>query len=136
VPQLPATAKQISGFGAVGALTFAANLAVTAGLHELAGLNVEISYAGGYTTALFVSFLLCRYTIFSATTENPFRQFAIFAISSILFRGLEYIASVLCYKFFGMQYLLAMVLVQSLTFIIKFFYYRTVVFSDDKNSSA
>lgn len=133
MPQLLSTARQISGFGAVGALTFVANLTVIAGLHELMGLSVEISYAGGYTTALFVGFLLCRYTIFAATKGNPFRQFTIFAISSIFFRGLEFIASVLCYKIFGIQYLLAMALIQSLSFTIKFFYYRTVVFSDGKN---
>ncbi len=128
----PALIKQMFGFGALGVVLLGVNLAVTAALREIAGLNVEFAYIGGYASVVAIGFIACRHTIFAATAGDPKRQFLVFLLSSIFFRSMEYLASVFFFKALGVQYLLAPVLIQGLSFLIKFFYYRTVVFSGGK----
>lgn len=125
----------MSGFGAAGVIALLANIAVTAMLREWVGLAVELAYAGGYTTVLIISFLLCRHAVFDAADGDLNRQFTVFVVSSVFFRGMEFAANVVCYKLFAIQYLWALVMIQSLSFVIKFFYYRAVVFSDDGRPS-
>ncbi len=127
---LPPLVKQMFGFGALGVVLLGINLAVTAALREFAGVGVEIAYIGGYASVVVIGFIACRHTIFAAAAGDPTRQFIIFLLSSIFFRSMEYLASVLLYTVLDIQYLLAPVIIQGLSFLIKFFYYRTVVFSD------
>ena len=118
---LPTTVKQMSSFAAAGVFVLFTNIAVTAMLREWAGLAVELAYAGGYTTVLTISFLLCRHAVFNAADGNLNRQFTYFIVSSVFFRSMEFAANVVCYKLFAIQYLWALVMIQLLSFVIKFF---------------
>lgn len=129
------TFVQLTHFGWGGIVAALTNLAVTAVAHEYVGLTVAMAYVTGFAVVLVLSFVLCRYTVFRATTENFGRQFAKFALSSLLFRGLEFSVCFALYQYGGMHYFLALLSVQVASFFIKFFYYRAIVFSAGAKAS-
>jgi putative flippase GtrA len=103
-------------------------LGVAALLHEIRGVPEAISAALGLATALFVNFAVMRYFVFTGTRQPLLRQFMMFLGSSGIFRGGEY-AGFFVMHLAGMNYLLALILVQGGSFIIKFFVYQNVVFA-------
>ena len=120
--------KQLTAFGAAGAIGFLANIFVTAIMKDSLGLPVESAYLAGYLSALIIGFMICRHIIFKSATESAGKQLAMFLISSIFFRGAEYGASLFLHKELGMHYLSALTIVTCTAFFLKFLYYRTVVF--------
>ncbi len=125
--------RQVVGFGIGGAISMGCNLLVTAGLHELAGLDVDLAYISGLATAMVVNFLVCRYAIFADSTDGPARQFVIHVASTAMFRGFEYAGFFVLHHVIAVHYLAAIVLVQVIFFGVKFAYYRTVVFRTAKD---
>jgi len=129
-PTVLKLAKQIPGFGASGVASLSTNMMVTALLHDGLGLRLEWAYLGGYSSALVVSFLICRHLIFKATDTPRVRQFVFYFASSLSFRGLEYLASLAIQKQSGHHYLVPLFIVAVISFFIKFFYYRATVFRE------
>ncbi len=123
------TMREFVHFGASGGLIFCTNLAVTALCHEFIGVPVNLAYICGFITTMFVSFLLCRHVIFDAASGDVKYQFLIFFFSSIFFRGFEYLSVVALHSMFQTHYLVALASIQIISFIIKFFYYRGMVFT-------
>lgn len=123
---------QLLRFGLGGVLLLPANLTVTALLHEVVGLMVEVAAACGFIAALVVGFALCRYVVFDASAGSPARQFTAFAVSSVFFRGIEYAAFVALYRYAEAHYVVSIVAVVGVSFIFKFAYYKLVVFSGAK----
>ena len=126
---LKTSIRQIMYFGASGGLIFCTNIAVTALCRELIGIPVSFAYLCGFLTAMFVSFMLCRHVIFDAALGDIRRQFLMFLVSSIFFRGLEYLAVIAVYEMLRLHYLLVLASIQTMSFILKFFYYRGMVFA-------
>ena len=124
--------KQTLRFGFSGVLSLPANLAVTALLHEVFGFIVEVAAACGFIAALVVGFAMCRYVVFDASAGSPARQFAAYAVSSAFFRGLEYAAFVLLYQYAEVHYVVSIVVVVGVSFLVKFVYYKHVVFAGAK----
>ncbi len=124
--------KQALRYGFSGVLSLPANLAVTVLLHEVFGLMVEAAAACGFIAALVVGFAMCRYVVFDASAGNPVRQFTAYAVSSVFFRGIEYAAFVLLYRYAEVHYVVSMVVVVGVSFIVKFAYYKLVVFAGAK----
>ena len=124
--------KQLLRFGLGGVLLLPANLAVTALLHQVFGLMVEVAAACGFIVVLLVGFAMCRYVVFDASGDNAARQFTVFTVSSIFFRGIEYAAFVVLYRYADVQYVVSMVSVVGVSFIVKFAYYKLVVFAGAK----
>ena len=120
---------QIIRYGYSGLISLPANLVVTTALHEAAGLPVEWSAAAGFVVAMTIGFLFCRYSVFDGRDGDPGRQFAAYALSSAVFRGLEYGAFVALFRIAGVQYIAAIVVVQVVSFFVKFAYYKLVVFA-------
>ncbi len=124
--------KQTLRFGFSGVLSLPANLAVTALLHEVFGLMVEVAAACGFIAALVVGFAMCRYVVFDASGDNAARQFTALALSSAFFRGLEYAAFVVLYRYAEVHYVVSIVVVVGVSFVVKFAYYKLVVFAGAK----
>ena len=123
---------QLLRYGLGGVLLLPANLAVAALLHEVFGVIVEVAAACGFIVVLLVGFAMCRYVVFDAMGDNAARQFTAFAVSSVFFRGIEYAAFVALYRYADVQYVVSMVSVVGVSFIVKFAYYKRVVFAGTK----
>ncbi len=122
--------KQLAAFAVTGVVSLLCNLGVTYALHEIVGVAVELSYAGGYVTGIFVTYFICRYVVFDASHANPVSQFTRFMVSSLLFRGAELLVTILLYRLADLPYLVVPVMVVSVSFFGKFFFYRARVFVD------
>jgi len=131
----PSTLSRLVRFGALGAVGFALNIAVTAVLTEVAGAPAELAFAIALAVVFVFSFLTSRYLIFvGAATGNPRRQLIKFAVSSAAFRGAEYLGFLLLHTVIGLNYLVAIPAVLGVSFLTKFVAYSTVVFTPDKEA--
>ena len=116
-------------FGLVGVGSFTLILGVTIGLHEGLGLAEESAFAVGLGAALVLNFWACRHLIFEGAAMGPaWRQFLLFVGSSVGFRGMEYVAFLGVHTVGGMQYILASLIILLTSMLLKFIYYRKVVF--------
>ena len=116
-------------FGALGGVTLATNIALTTFLHRTMGMAAELSFALSLATVIVISFVGCRYMIFQAASEGDLkRQAALFLLSSLGFRGTEYLGFLMLHTLLGLHYLMAIVAVCGASFLAKFFYFRHAVF--------
>ena len=123
-------------FGALGAVGFALNLAVTISLHELLGAPEELAFAVALVVVFVFGFLTNRHLIFvGATRGDPRKQLFKYAISNAGFRMAEYVGFLVLHTLLRLPYLLAIVAVLGVSFLTKFFTYSTVVFVDDREVS-
>lgn len=129
------TVRQISVFWIGGLFAMLANMGVTTGLHELAGIRVEIAYASGFAVVMLISFLICRHAVFQATDQPVLPQFVKFISAALVFRGAELAATIALFHAAELHYFVALVSVQVTSFLIKFFFYRAAVFSDAGKAS-
>ncbi|MEM6855611.1 MAG: GtrA family protein [Planctomycetota bacterium] len=104
-------------------LSFVVNLGLTALLHEAFGVREATAYAVALVTVFVMNFLLFRYYVFDGRTEQPGQQLATFAGTSVAFRVSEWFVFRLLHEKLGVYYLLAIILVQGTTFVIKYFVY-------------
>lgn len=126
------TFRRLLRFGALGAVGFGINIAVTVTLTEILGLPEELSFAIALAVVFTFSFVTSRYLIFpEAASGDPRKQLAKFAVSSAAFRGAEYIGFLLLHTVMGLAYLLAIVGVLGISFLTKFVTYSTVVFTSE-----
>ncbi len=115
------------GLGSV--LTVFTNLMITAFCHEYLGLKEQTAFGIALVIAFFLSFYLMRYYIRRAQSGPFWKQLGGFFISALVFRLLEYLAFGLIYDAIGLHYLLTIILVNGTSFVLKFFYYRVLVFA-------
>jgi putative flippase GtrA len=116
-------------FGAVGGATFTTNIGLTAFLHQGLGISAEVAFALSLGTILIISFFACRYWIFKTGSEgDPKHQALLFLLSTLAFRGTEYLGFLLLHTVFGVHYLVAVAAILVTTFFAKFFFYRDAVF--------
>ena len=112
-------------------LSFVVNLGLTIFLHESLGVTTSVAYAVALTTVFFMNFVLFHYYVFSQHEPKPLGQlFATYAASAIGFRLGEYAAFLLIHALVGLQYMLAIILVQGASFVLKYFFYGRVVFRE------
>ena len=126
------------GFGApvrfflLGALSFSVNLGITAGLHEIVGVSPEVSFAIALVVAFCMNFALMRWWVFRGTARPILDQLMGFGVSSLFFRGLEYVGYIVLYRVAGLRYLVAAVAVLATSFTLKYVVYDTWLFSREK----
>ena len=104
-------------------LSFVVNLGLTALLHEAFGVREATAYGVALVTVFVMNFLLFRYYVFDGRTDQPGKQLATFAGTSVAFRVSEWFVFRLLHEKLGVYYLLAIILVQGTTFVIKYFVY-------------
>jgi len=119
---------KLVGFLGVGVVSVAVNFGVTTFLHEILSLVEEISFLIGIIAAMGCNFCLLRYVLFKSYLDNFFQQFFKFILSSIAFRGFEYLGFLIIHTWLHFWYLGAMFVVQLLSFFIKFYFYDAIFF--------
>jgi putative flippase GtrA len=132
----PTTFRRLLRFGALGAVGFALNLAITVSLHELLGAPEELAFAVALVAVFVFGFLTNRHLIFvGAAHGDPKKQLFKYAISNAGFRVAEYVGFLILHTILRLPYLLAIVAVLGSAFLTKFFTYSSVVFVDDREAS-
>jgi len=125
------TLERFLRYGAVGGIGFGINLATTISLHEVVGAPEELAFAVAQVVVFFFSFLTARHFIFDGSAGDLKRQLVKFSLSSAGFRGAEYVGFLVFHTLLEIPYMVAVVAVLGLSFVVKFFFYRKVVFVDD-----
>lgn len=125
----------MTGFGLLGLVSFTLNVGLSALLHEVFGASEELSFGISLAVVFAVNFLACRYLIFRAAGGNLIRQLTAFALSSLAFRGIEYVAFLTLHSVLGIHYLIAIISVLGASMISKFFFYRGAVFAGQNESN-
>ncbi len=114
-------------------MSFFLTLGLTLFLHEGLRAPEELAFAVGLGSALVVNFFSCRHLIFvNAASGDARRQFILFVGSSFTFRGGEYVAFLLIHTVGGLDFMVAILGILLTSMLVKFFYYRTVVFPASK----
>jgi putative flippase GtrA len=130
------TVGRMARFGAMGALGFGLNVAVTVALHEWLRAPEELAFGVALAVVFVFSFLTSRYLIFAgASYGDPKKQLLKFALSNAGFRITEYVGFLVLHTLLRLPYLLAIVAVLGVSFLTKFFTYSSVVFVDDREVS-
>jgi len=114
-------------FGMSGLAGVCVNILTTVFLHEIFFISTRFAYAAGLATATLLNFHLCRTKVFKSA-GNSWLQLIIFVLSSLLFRSLEFSAFIIQEMTINIPYLFAIIIIQGITFFIKFIYYRRLVF--------
>lgn len=128
------TVGRMARFGAMGAVGFAFNIAVTVALHEWVGAPEEFAFAVALAVVFVFSFVTSRYLIFAgASYGDAKKQLLKFALSNAGFRVAEYVGFLVIHSVLGVPYLVAIVAVLGCSFVTKFFTYNAVVFVDDRS---
>ena len=119
-------------FVLLGAISFTTNLCVTAGLHELAGVSPDLSFAVGLVTVFALNFAAMRWWVFPGSGRPMVRQLAGFALMSVVFRGSEFLVFLLLRHLGGMYYLFAAVGTLGSSMIVKYFVYGSWLFASSR----
>lgn len=129
---LSKTVKQGILFVLASGIGFSINTGVTVFLHEILGVSPGISFAVALVCSYVVNFLNNRKWVF-ASDDSPLPQIARFLAVSLLFRLVEYLVFVLLHYLLGVHYLAAVLIALFSFYVVKFFVYRDLVFTNGKN---
>lgn len=118
----------LARFAIGGVVSSSVVLGVSALLREAGSVDERVAAAIGLATSLVVNFNVMRYFVFRGSAQPLLRQWFEFLASSGVFRGFEYVAFLFVNAFFGVHYLLALLLVLGASFLLKFIWYEGWVF--------
>jgi len=116
-------------FVLLGAISFTTNLGITAGLHELAGISPDMSFAVGLVTVFVLNFATMRWWVFPDSGLSLARQLAGFAMTSVGFRSSEFLVFLLLRHVGGTYYLLAAGVTLCISMVVKYFVYGSWLFA-------
>ena len=116
-------------WGVNSVASFVVNLGMTVFLHEFMGAEPATAYAVALFTVFLMNFVFFRYYVFVQPEPMPWRtQFATYAASAVGIRLLEYLTFLLVHMVGGIQYVIAIVMIQGVSFVAKYFFYGRLVF--------
>lgn len=113
-------------FALLGALSFAGNLGLTAGLHRGLGLPADAAFAVALTAVFAANFVGMRTFVHPGQSGGAGRQLALFLACSAGFRGLEYGSFLALRSAFGIPYGAAIVATLGASFLVKHVSYKAV----------
>lgn len=121
---------QGSKFGILSVLSVFLTLSVTITAHEVLTFTEEVSYCLALVVVFLVNFLGMRYFVYPKNNHKKHlvRQFLEFLITSFLFRSIEFLLFIVIHSWFGINYLIAIMLVMIVSIIGKFIFYKYTVF--------
>jgi putative flippase GtrA len=128
MPHIPPTIHRFIRFGLVGAVAFAVSMGLTALLVEVLGLSEELAFGITLVVVLIGGFMANRHLVFEAADANLRRQGTHYALAALTFRALQYLSFLAIHTALGVPYLLAIFIVLSAWFVIKYAYYGKAVF--------
>jgi putative flippase GtrA len=94
---------------------------------EVIHLPARLSVAAALVLAFLFNFFFLRLFVFRSTAPKG-RQLLHFGLTSIGFRGAEYLLFLLLYETTGLPYMISLILSLGLSFVGKFIYHRQVTF--------
>lgn len=112
----------------ITAESFFLNLGLAVLLHEWMGLAEELAFAIALIVVMVNNFLFLRYYIFRSVDSNIYKQFLAFVAASGVFRGGEYLAFLVIHTALGVHYAITILFTLALSFVIKFFVQRNIIF--------
>ncbi len=118
------------------AFSFVFIIAATAALHEIVGLSETLAPAVALVLAFAINFALLRLWVFPGQEAPLGRQLLETAITSAIFRALEYGVFLGFHLGLGINYLVATGASVCLSALGKYFVYREIVFSRSRSRSA
>lgn len=124
---------QLRNYVLAALVGFSTVLAVAAVLHEVLGVGERLAVAVALLTAFGINFTLLRRFVFPGQLVPVRRQLAETAVTSLGFRGVEYLIFLALNLALG--YLLATALALGVSNLAKFAIYRGVVFNSSRRST-
>lgn len=112
--------------------SFTLNLGITAGLHEGLGVSPEVSFAVALLTVFIVNFSAMRWWVFPGSGRSATRQLALFVLTSLVSRSIEYAAFLLLLHIAGVFYLAAAALTLVVSMVVKYFVYGSWLFAEQE----
>ena len=97
---------------------------------EGCGLGDRTAFAFPLAVVFVLNFFVLRYTIYTNAAGTFLVQFIAYATSALVFRLSEYGVYLVLLEFLDWQYLVAAALVMPASFVVKFLWYRAIVFRE------
>ncbi|MCK5849855.1 MAG: GtrA family protein [Kiritimatiellae bacterium] len=109
-------------------LSFVVNVGTTVLLHERLKASAELAYAVALILVFVMNFLISRYIVFRAASGDATRQGLLFFVSSLSFRGVEYLLFLLIHTILDVWYVAAIICISIPMTLVKFVFHGKVVF--------
>ena len=116
-------------FAVLSGLSFGVNFFLTIFLHENLRVREEWAFAIVLALTTVMNFSLLRFFVYPGPHGGLVLQFGAFVASSLGFRILEWVLFVVCHRGLGFAYQPVIAATLVATFVIKFFYYGSVIFT-------
>lgn len=126
---------QIFRFGLTTVMSASVTVGLPIMLHEIFGVAPKHGAAIAFVVAFFLNFLSLRRLVFKSGHAAT-RDFITFTLSSLVFRGCEYVAFLLLTSVARVQYIIALLAVLALSALAKFFWYRRILHGGRKAEPA
>ena len=106
---------------------------VTAFSHEILNAKKEIAYFSALICAILFNFSGMRWFAFRSTKSDILPQFFRFLFANIFWRIAEWTTFYVLHMLSDVFYLFLVIAISLISTIIKFYFYRTRVFGENKN---
>lgn len=120
--------KEFTRFGMLSGLSFGVLFGTVVFQHEVLGVREEIAVIISQILVFVMNFVLKRFLVFRSDQRNVPKQFVSFGLSTLGFRGTEYVCFLFLHTWLGLHYQIALVSIVGSFTLIKFFFYRKYVF--------
>jgi putative flippase GtrA len=119
-------------YGAAGLFGLAVNIVIVATSIEIFHLPPSAAAAAGFATVFLLGFLLARHAVFNSGPQNLWHQIGRFSVINGVMRLGEFGLFLLLLAAIGLHYVLTLIIVLSMSNIVKFILYRNLVFPRKK----
>ncbi len=125
-PVSRARAAEAMRYAVVSGMSAIVTLGLPILLHEFAGTDPRIAVGIAFAVAFVMNFLTTRYFVFRSA-DSFWSSFRKFLLSSLMFRGAEYLGFLGLFAL-GLPYYVAQAIVVGLSFVLKFLALKHFVF--------
>lgn len=123
-PSLP----EFTRYTALGAASFVINLVLAATFHETLSLAEWLAVALSLSIVFVINFVAAKFVVFKSQGHWK-KELPNFFLSSLFSRLFEYAMFLVFFGLFSINYLVAVMTSQIISFVLKFFVYKRYVFS-------
>ena len=119
---------EFARYAALGAASFVINLGLATAFHEIFSFAEWLAVAFSLFIVFVINFFAAKFAVFRSQGRWK-REMSNFLLSSLLSRVFEYAVFLVLFGIFSINYLLAIMISQILSFVLKYFVYKRYVFS-------
>lgn len=120
--------SEFTRYTTLGAASFAINLGLAAAFHEIFSVVEWLAVAMSLAIVFVINFVVAKLAVFSSRGRWE-RELPRFLVTAVLSRLFEYALFLVFFSLISMNYLIAIVISQIISFVLKFFVYKRFVFS-------